>query len=73
MGEAGAFELVVLLVRVALGDHDEAVALLEFVERFLDAGEDFDLLLGDGVGEGDDAGVLFGGDRLVTELLETVD
>ena len=54
-GEAGAAELVGLLVGVALGDEDEAVAGGEVGEGIVDVGEEFDLLFGDGLGEADDA------------------
>ena len=36
--QAGALELVSLLDRVALGDEDESMALLEFSQRFIDTG-----------------------------------
>ena len=72
-GEAGALELALLLVFVALGDEDEAVALVEVGESFVDAGEELDFLVGDGVDEGDNAVVLFAGDGGVGELLEACD
>ena len=71
--EARALQLVDLLVEVALGDEDDAVAGAEVFERSGDAGEEFDLGGGDGFGEGDDAGVFFGGDGGVGEQLETGD
>ena len=72
-GEAGAAELVLLLVGVALGDEDDAVAGGEFGEGGGDAGEEFDLLVGDGLGEADDAVALLGGEGAVGELLEAHD
>ena len=81
--EAGADELVVLFVVIALGDHDEAVAPGEVGEGEGDGGEELDLLVGDGLGEADDALVALGcdgsggelfkaGDKGVTEARETV-
>jgi hypothetical protein len=72
-GEAGAAELASLLFRVALGDEDEAVAGGEFGEGRGYVGEEFDLLVGDGLGEALDALVLFGGDGVVGELFEAGD
>ena len=71
--EARALQLVDLLVEIALGDEEDAVAGAEVFERSGDAGEEFDLGGGDGFGEGDDAGVFFRGDGGVGELLEAVD
>jgi hypothetical protein len=71
--EAGALELAGLLFGVALGDHDEAVAGGEVGEGGGDVGEEFDLLIGDGLGEAFDATVLLGGEGNVGELLETGD
>ena len=71
--EAGAFELVGLLFEVALGDEDAAVATAEVFEGFGDVGQQLDLGHGDGFGESDDAGVLFGGDFGVGELFEAGD
>ncbi len=63
--KTGAAELVGLLVGVALGDEDEAVTGGEVGEGFGDVGEELDLLLGDGLGEADDAVVFFGCDGCV--------
>ena len=71
--KAGAAEFVGLLVVVAFGDEDEAVTGGEVGEGFGDAGEELDLLVGDGLGEADDAVVFFGCDGGVGELLEAVD
>ena len=57
-GEAGAAELVGLLFGIAFGDHDEAMARGEFGQGGVDVGEEFDLLFGDGLGEGFDAAAL---------------
>src|SRR5580704_16551437 len=70
--KTGAAEFVGLLIGVALGDENEAVTGGEVGEGFGDVGEEFDLLLGDGLCEADDAIVLFGCDGCVAELLETV-
>ena len=72
-GEAGAHELVGLLLWIALGDENEAVAFGEFCKGVFDGGEGLDLLLGDGLGEAGDAAVLLGGKRRIGELLEAVD
>jgi hypothetical protein len=72
-GEAGAVELVGLLLLIALGDEDEAVAGGEVGEGGGDVGEELDLLVGDGLGEAGDALVLGGGDGGVGELLEAGD
>ena len=72
-GETGAAELVRLLIGVALGDQDEAVTGGEVGEGCGDVGQELDLLVGDGLGEADDAFVLFGGEGCVGELLETGD
>jgi len=71
--EAGALELVGLLFDVAFGDEDAAVALAEILEGFGDVGQQLDFGHGDGLGEGDDAGVLFGCDLGVGELFEAGD
>ena len=71
--EAGAVELVFLLFGVALGDEQDAVASEEVGEGFGDVGEDFDLLVGDRLGEAEDAGVLFFGEGAVGQLLEAGD
>lgn len=72
-GEAGAVELAGLLGGVALGDEDEAVAGGELGEGLVDAREELDLVIGDGVGEVEDALVLLVGEGRVGELLEAVD
>ena len=61
-GEAGAVELAGLFFGVSLGDEDEAVAGGEVGESLGDVGEEFDLLVGDGLGEAFDAAVLFFGE-----------
>ncbi len=60
-GETGAFKLGGLLVDSSLGDEEKAVAGGEGLKGFGDTGEQFDLLVGDGVDEADDAVVLLGG------------
>jgi hypothetical protein len=72
-GEAGAVEFVCLLFLVALGDHDETVTGGEIGKGGVDAGKEFDLLVGDGLGEVFDAAMLFFGEGGVGELLETGD
>jgi len=72
-GEAGAVELVGLLFLIALGDQDETVTGGEVGEGGVDAGEELDLLIGDGLGEAFDAAVLLFGEGNVGELLETGD
>lgn len=73
IAEAGAGELAGLLVRIAFRDHDAALAGSELGQRFADAREQFDLLVGDGVGEADDALVFLVRYRFGGELLETAD
>ena len=73
LGEAGAVELVRLLLLIAFGDEDETVAGGEVGEGRGDAGEELDLLVGDGLGEAGDSLVLLRSDRDVGELLETGD
>jgi hypothetical protein len=72
--QAGADEFVGLLDRVSLGDEQEAVTGREGAERGLDGGHQLDAGAGNGVGEGDDAGMAlapeFLGERVFTELLE---
>lgn len=58
-GEAGAFELAGLLFGIAFGDHDEAVPGSEFGESWSHVRQEFDLLVGDGLGEALDASTLF--------------
>ena len=70
-GEAGAVEFAGLLVGISLGDHDEAMARGQVGEGGFDVGEEFDLLVGDGLREGFDATVLLVGERGVGELLKT--
>jgi len=69
--EAGAVELVALLGVVTFGDQDAAVAGGEVGQGCGDFGQQFHLLVGDRLGEGDDAIMLLRGDRLGGELLET--
>ena len=51
LGEAGAGQLVGLLGMVALGHEDEPVARGQLGQGLGHAGEQLDLLLGDGAGE----------------------
>ena len=71
--EAGAHESAGLLDWIALRDEDQAVAGGEIGQGVRDAGEKFNLMVSNGLGEAEDAGVLFGGDRGLGELLEAVD
>ncbi len=73
VGEAGAGELVPLFGLAALGDKDEAMAEGKVGEGEGDGGKEFDLLIGDGLGEADDARVALGGDGRGGELLEAGD
>jgi hypothetical protein len=73
VGEAGTLELTGLFLGVAFGDHDETVAGSEVGEGGGDAGEQLDLVIGDGLSEAGDALVLFGGDGGVGELLKAGD
>ncbi len=63
--EARALQLVGLLFKIALGDHDAAMALAELGEGGVDLREEVDLRGGDGVCERDDARVVFWRDGLV--------
>jgi hypothetical protein len=72
-GQAGAVKLVGLLLGIAFGDHDEAMAGGEFGEGEGNIGQEFDLLIGDGLGEALNALVLFRGDGGVGELFEAGD
>ena len=72
-GETGAAQLVGLLGRITLGDEDEAVTGGEVGQSFGYMGQEFDLLIGDGLGEADDAGVFVRCDGTIGELLETGD
>src|SRR5487761_766772 len=72
-GEAGAAELVGLLGVVSLGDENEAMTGGEVGQGFIYVGQEFDLLIGDGLGEADDALVLFRRDGTISELLEAGD
>jgi hypothetical protein len=65
LGEAGAVEFVLLLVGVALGDEDDAMAGGEVGEGVGYAREEFDFLIGDGLSEAYDAITLLGGERAV--------
>jgi hypothetical protein len=71
--EAGALELAGLLFEVSLGDEDEAVAGGEIGQGGGYVGEEFDLLIGDGLGEALDSAMLLGGDRGFGELFEAGD
>jgi hypothetical protein len=72
-GEAGAFKLAGLLLEVSLGDEDESVAGGEIGEGWGNVGEEFDLLISDGLGEAFYAAMLLLGDGDVGELLEAGD
>lgn len=72
-GEAGALEFDGLFFGISLGDHDEAMAGGEFGQGRGDAGEEFDVVVGDGLGEARDAAMLLFGEGGVAELLETGD
>jgi len=72
-GKAGAAQLVGLLGVVSLGDEDEAMAGGEVRQGLVHVGQQFDLLIGDGLREAEDAGVLVGSDGPVGELLEAGD
>lgn len=71
--EAGAVEFVGLLLRIALGDEDEAMASGEICQGGGDVGEEFDLLVGDGLGEVGDAVAFFRGNGSVGKLLKAGD
>ena len=82
-GKAGAGEFVSLLRVVTLGHEDEVVALGQLGESCGNAGQEFDLLPGDGVGKAANAlGFLFShglgaqalkaGDQRAGEAAETV-
>jgi hypothetical protein len=73
LGQSRALELASLLFGVAFGDHDEAVTSGEIGESWGDVRKEFDLLVGDGLGEALDAAVFLGCERDVGELLETGD
>ena len=81
--ETGAGELVGLLGLIAFGHEDEAVARGKVGQRFGDAGEQLDLLFGDGTGEAahaldvvfrdrPGAETLIGGDKRAREAGEAV-
>ncbi len=61
-GEARSLEFTGLFDGIAFGDENEAVASCELAESFGDAGEQFDLVMSDGIGESDDALALIVGD-----------
>ncbi len=63
--EARALQLVGLLFKIALGDHNAAMSLAELGEGGVDLREEVDLRGGDGVCERDDARVVFWRDGLV--------
>jgi hypothetical protein len=72
-GEAGALELAGLLVGVSFGDKDEAVAGGEVGESGGYVGEEFDLVVGDGLSEAFNAAMLLFGEGGIGELLEAGD
>jgi hypothetical protein len=69
-GETGALKLVSLLFGVAFGDHNKAVPGSEVGEGGGHVREEFDLLVGNGLGEALDTATLFVGEGDVCELLE---
>jgi hypothetical protein len=71
--ETGALELAVLLLGDSFGDEDEAVTGGKVGESGGYVGEEFDLLIGDGLGEAFDAAMLLFGEGGVGELLEAGD
>jgi hypothetical protein len=77
VAQTGALNFVGLLVDIAFGDEDQAVPPGKLAEGRFNAGEELDFGGGDGLGEGDDAGVVlvaeFGGGGRIAELLETGD
>ena len=73
VGQAGSLQLVVLLGRVAFGDENAAVPRGQRRKRSGHAGQHFDLLFRNRVGEGNDALVLFRRYRRSGELLEAAD
>ena len=66
-------ELVALLQLIALGDQDALVARGQRGKGLGDAGEQLDLLVGDGLREAGDAGAFLRRDGAVGELLEAGD
>jgi hypothetical protein len=72
-GQAGALKLVGLLFGVALGDHNKAVPGSEVGEGGGHVREEFDFLVGNGLGEALDTATLFVGEGDVCELLEAGD
>lgn len=60
-GKAGTLKLVGLFFGIAFGDHDEAVPGGELGERRSHIGQEFNLLVGDGLGEAFDAPAFFVG------------
>lgn len=72
-GKAGAAEFVGLLVMVSLGDQDEAMTGGKVGQSFGNVGQEFDLLIGDGLRKADDAIVFIGRDGAVGKLLEAGD
>ena len=71
--EAGALELIGLLFGDSFGDEDEAVPGGQVGKGGGYVGEEFDLLVGDGLGEGFDAAMLLLGEGDVGELFEAGD
>jgi len=71
-GEAGAVQLVRLLFLIALVTRMRRWRVARSRGRG-DAGEELDLLVGDGLGEAFDALVLVGSDGSIGELFETGD
>ena len=68
--EAGALELAGLLFLVSFGNEDQPMSGGEVGESGGYVGEEFDFLVGDGLGEAFDAAMLFFGDGAVRELLK---
>jgi hypothetical protein len=71
--EAGAMQLIGLLILVSLGDENESVTRGEFAERGSNIGKKFDLLIGDGLGKAFNPTVLFVCHGDVAELFEAGD
>ncbi len=60
IAQPGALDLIVLFLMVAFRDQDQPMPLRQLPERFFHAGQQLDLVCGDCIRKGDDAGVLLG-------------
>lgn len=69
--QTGTAKLVSLFAVISLGDEDETVTRAEFGQSFEDVGKKLDLLVGDRLGEADDAVVFFRRNGAIGKLLET--